>query len=108
MCPFRYEIISNPTLGGSAVTWNPVDSNSNFEYAVAPNNNVTVSGGTVIASGYSTLGQTIDLTGYRFEKFLRLGCAVNGVRDTLWLVITPLLNSTIDGFHGSLTFIESD
>lgn len=108
VCPFRYEIVSNPTLGGSAVTWNPVDVNSNFDYAVAPNNTVTVSGGTVIASGYSTLGQNIDLTGYRFEKFLRLGCSVAGVRDTLWLVVTPLINSTIDGFHGSLTFIESD
>ena len=63
---------------------------------------------SLIASGYSTLGQTIDLTGYRFEKFLRLGCSVAGVRDTLWLVVTPLVNSTIDGFHGSITFIESD
>ena len=107
-CPFRYEIVSNPTLGGSAITWNPVDVNSNFDYAVAPDNTITVTGGTVIASGYSTLGQTIDLTGYRFEKFLRLGCSVAGVRDTLWLVVTPLVNSTVDGFHGSLTFIESD
>jgi hypothetical protein len=106
--PFRYEIVSNPTLGGSAIIWNPVDVNSNFDYAVAPDNTITVTGGTVIASGYSTLGQTIDLTGYRFEKFLRLGCSVAGVRDTLWLVVTPLVNSTIDGFHGSLTFIESD
>jgi hypothetical protein len=106
--PFRYEIISNPNLGGSTIIWNPVDVNSNFDYAVAPDNTITVTGGVVIASGYSTLGQTIDLTGYRFEKFLRLGCSVAGVRDTLWLVVTPLLNSTIDGFHGSLTFIESD
>lgn len=106
--PFRYEIVSNPTLGGSTITWNPVDVNSNFDYAVVPDNTITVTGGTVIASGYSTLGQTIDLTGYRFEKFLRLGCSVTGVRDTLWLVVTPLLNSTINGFHGSITFIESD
>lgn len=106
--PFRYEIVSNPTLGGSTITWNPVDVNSNFDYAVAPDNTITVTGGTVIASGYSTLGQTIDLTGYRFEKFLRLGCSVAGVRDTLWLVVTPLLNSTVNGFHGSITFIESD
>lgn len=106
--PFRYEIVSNPTLGGSVITWNQVDSNSNFEYAVAPDNTIIVNGGTVIASGYSALGQTIDLTGYRFEKFLRLGCSVAGVRDTLWLVVTPILNSTIDGFHGAITFIESD
>ena len=106
--PYRYEIVSNPVLGGSAITWTSVDANSNFDYAVAPNNTITVTGGTVIASGYSTLGQTIDLTGYRFEKFLRLGCSVDGVRDTLWLVVTPILNNTINGFHGSITFIESD
>lgn len=106
--PFRYEIVSNPTLGGSTITWNPVDINSNFDYSVAPDNTITVTGGTVIASGYSTLGQTIDLTGYRFEKFLRLGCSITGERDTLWLVVSPLRNSTIDGFHGSITFIESD
>lgn len=105
---FRYEIISNPTLGGSAVTWNVVSNDSNFEYAVAPNNTVTVSNGNIIASGYATVGQTINLTDYRFEKFLRLGCSVNGARDTLWLVVTPLQTSTIDGFHGTLTFIESD
>jgi hypothetical protein len=106
--PYRYEIVSNPTLGGTAVTWNDVDASSNFQYAVAPNNTVSVTGGTVIASGYSTLGQTIDLTGYRFEKFLRVGCTVDGVRDRLWLVVTPIADSTINGFHGSLTFIESD
>jgi hypothetical protein len=106
--PYRFELVSNPALGGTAVTWTNVDTNSNFQYAVAPNDTVTVTGGTVITSGYSALGQTIDLSGYRFEKFLRLGCTVDGIRDTLWLVVTPILATTVDGFHGSITFIESD
>jgi hypothetical protein len=105
---YRFELVSNPTLGGTAVTWTDVDASSNFQYAVAPDNTVTITGGTVITSGYSTLGQTIDLSGYRFEKFLRLGCTVNGIRDTLWLVVTPIVNNSVNGFHGSITFIESD
>jgi hypothetical protein len=105
---YRFELVMNPTLSGTAVTWNDVDVNSNFQYAVAPDNTVTLSGGTVITSGYSTLGQTIDLTGFRFEKFLRLGCSINGIRDQLWLVVTPIVNNGVNGFHGALTFIESD
>jgi len=107
-CPYRYELVINPLMDKAALTWNSVDSNSNLEYSIAPNNNISLSGGTVITSGYSTLGQTIDLSGYRFEKFLRLGCSLDGIRDEVWLVATPLINNTIDGFHGSLTFIESD
>lgn len=108
IAPYRYEILHNPTLGGSAVTWSG-NPNSNFEYAVAPDNTLTiVDGGTVIASGYASAGQTIDLAGFRFEKFLRMGCTIDGVRDRLWVVATPLVNSTIDGFHSSITFVESD
>ena len=106
--PFLYELVTNPTLGGSAVTWTDVDVNSNFQYAVAPDATVTVSGGTVIAAGYSNLNNILDLANSRFEKFLRLGCSVTGVRDELWLVVTPLASNTINGFYGGITFIESD
>jgi hypothetical protein len=104
---YRYEIVLNPTLGGSSITWQNVDSASNFQYAVAPNNTVTVTGGTVISVGYSNRNGKIDLTGQRFQKFLKLGCSIDGKRDEIWLVFTP-----IDGKSGnqfaSFTFIESD
>jgi hypothetical protein len=105
---YRFELVMNPTLGGTAVTWTDVDVNSNFQKSIAPDNTVTVSGGTVITSGYSTLGQTIDLSGFRFEKFLRLGCTIDGIRDQIWLVVTPIVTNGVNGFHGALTFIESD
>jgi len=104
---FRYELVINPTLGGSAVTWNDVDVNSNFQYAVVPDNTVTVTGGTVIASGVSNINNSINLEGSRFEKFLRLGCSVAGQRDELWLVFTPL-DSNSKEQYATLTFIESD
>ena len=104
--PLRYELVTNPTLGGSAVTFTNVDVNSNFQYSVVPDNNVTVTGGTVITSGFNTQGSTIDLSGFRFEKFLRLGCSVTGVRDEIWLVVTPF--ATLTTCHASMTFVESD
>ncbi|NBP13054.1 hypothetical protein EBU95_01515 [bacterium] len=106
IAPIRYELVANPTLGGSAVTWNDVDANSNFQYCVVPDNTVTVTSGTVITSGYTSQGSTIDLSGFRFEKFLRLGCSVTGVRDEIWLVLTPL--ATLTSSHASITFMESD
>lgn len=104
---YRYELVHNPTLGGSAVTWNNVDVNSNFDYAVVPDNTVTVTGGTVIASGFGNRNSQIDLTSNRFEKFLRLGCSITGDRDQVWLVYTPLDNKSGEQY-ASITFIESD
>lgn len=104
---YRYELVHNPTLGGSAVTWNNVDVNSNFQYAVVPNNTVTVTGGTVITTGYGNVNTKLNLTGYRFEKFLRMGCTIDGKRDELWLVYTPLDNKSGEQY-ASITFIESD
>lgn len=100
---FKYELLHNPTLSAGGV-WQDVAANSNFQYW---NGSVdVVSPGTIVSMGYSGAGANIDLSGFRFEKFLRLGCSINGVRDTLFLVITPLQAN--EGVYGSLTFIESD
>ncbi len=94
---YKYEILHNPYgtgyFGVTGGTWNDVDENSNFQYwrsnTTDPGGNQPYNG-TVIASGYNAVGSTIDLSGYRFEKFLRMGCSVAGQRDELYLVITPL------------------
>jgi hypothetical protein len=101
--PFKYELLHNPTLSAGG-TWADVSVNSNFQYW---NGNVPViNTGTAIAIGYGSVGTSIDVSSSRFEKFLRLGCSIDGTRDTLFLVITPLQEH--DGAFGSLTFIESD
>jgi hypothetical protein len=100
---FKYEILHNPIVAAGG-TWQDVDVNSNFQYW---RGSTTVqTNGTIITSGFSSAGGTIDLSGYRFEKFLRMGCSIDGRRDELYLVITPLQAN--DGVFGSLTFIESD
>lgn len=110
---YKYEILHNPYgtsyFGVSGGTWTDIDENSNYQYwrsnSTNPGGNQPFNG-TVITSGYGAVGSTIDLSGYRFEKFLRLGCSVAGQRDELYLVITPL--EANNGVFGSLTFIESD
>jgi hypothetical protein len=111
--PYKYELLHNPytstTHGVTGGTWTNVDANSNFQYwrsdSTNPGGNEPFNG-TIIASGYASVGAIVDFSSYRFEKFLRMGCSVNGVRDELYLVVTPLDGN--NGIFGSLTFIESD
>ena len=100
---FKYELLHNPTLASNG-TWTDVDANSNFQEWQGVSE--VLKNGTVITSGYSGAGGTIDLSGYRFEKFLRMGCTIDGRRDEIYLVITPLQAN--EGVFGSITFIESD
>ena len=105
--PYKYELLHNPytttTHGVTGGTWTDVSENSNFQYWRGNNQPYN---GTVIATGFGAVGSVIDFSGYRFEKFLRMGCTVTGVRDELYLVVTPL--EANNGLFGSLTFIESD
>jgi hypothetical protein len=104
---YRFEILINPTLGGSPVTWQNVSDDSNFQYSIVPDNTVTVSGGTCVSSGFGNVNSQINLNSSYFEKFLRLGCSIDGKRDEAWIVFTPLDDKSIKQ-HASMTFIESD
>lgn len=104
---YKYEVILNPTIGGTVVTWNNVADDSNLQYAVAPDNTITVSGGTVISSGFANLNGSVELGGERYMKFLKLGCSVDGIRDEFWVVFTPL-DGKSSGQFASINFVESD
>lgn len=102
---FKYEVIVNPTvLASGSQSWTDL-TNSNLQYWNGDGTQ-TVSGGTVIATGFGSVGSAVDLTGGRFEKFLRLGCSVTGTRDEIYLVITPL--QTNNGIYGSMIVVETD
>lgn len=105
---YHYELLHNPTLSAGG-TWQNVSDNSNFQYWTPPTNPGgvgVINEGTVIANGYGAVGTAIDLANSKFEKFLRLGCSIDGRRDELYLAITPLEANA--GVYGSLTFLESD
>lgn len=101
--PYRYELVLNPQ-GISTGTWTDI-TESNFQRwrgNAAP----TEDTGFVLADGFGSVGANIDLGTFNLKKFLRLGTAVHGVRDELYLVVTPLAAN--GGVYGSLSFIESD
>jgi hypothetical protein len=105
---YHYELLHNPTLSAGG-TWQNVSTDSNFQYWTPPTNPGGVAigrEGTVIASGYGAVGSSIDLANSKFEKFLRMGCSIEGRRDELYLAITPL--EANGGVYGAMTFLESD
>jgi hypothetical protein len=95
--------VLNPQ-GISDGTWTDIVE-SNFQIWRG-NTTPTENTGFVLAEGFGAVGSNIDLGTFNLKKFLRLGTTVHGVRDELYLVVTPLgVNS---GVYGSLSFIESD
>lgn len=101
--PYRYELVLNPQ-GISGGTWTDIVE-SNFQ-RWRGNVTPTADTGFVLAEGFGSVGANIDLGTFNLKKFLRLGTSVHGVRDELYLVVTPL--GANDGVYGSLSFIESD
>jgi len=101
--PYKYEIVLNPAgvIGG---TWTDI-TESNFQ-RWRGNVTPTSDTGFVLATGFGSAGAGIDLGTFNLKKFLRIGSTVHGVRDELYLVVTPLAAN--DGVYGSLSFIESD
>ena len=101
--PYKYEIVLNPA-GVTGGTWTDI-TESNFQ-RWRGNVTPTSDTGFVLATGFGSAGAAIDLGTFNLKKFLRIGSTVHGVRDELYLVVTPLASN--DGVYGSLSFIESD
>jgi hypothetical protein len=104
---FIWEIVLNPTIGGTTPVWTDV-SNSNMQQFIASNATNTVTGGTVLLSGIANIGTPIDISTSNFQKFKRLGCSIDGIRDELYLVVTPLVNPSNNGVWGALTYVDTD
>lgn len=102
--PFKYELVLNPANIGAG-TWADI-TESNFQSWTDGTTGASLTGGTVLVTGFGSQGTSIDLGTFSLQKFLRLGCTIAGKRDELYLVVTPL--ATNDGVYGSLSFIESD
>lgn len=104
---FRWEIVLNPTIGGTTPVWTNV-TNSNLQSFIATDATNTVTGGTVLLAGIANVGAPINITNADFQRFKKLGCSVDGTRDELYIVITPLVNPSNDGVWASLTYLDCD
>ena len=103
-CPtagdFLWQLRLNPTVAGTFTYADVTNSGIQKAQGLAAN---TVTGGFVLASGYSTaLISNITLG---VESILRPGVAIDGTRDEIVLVVTNV-DSTSESFLGSITLRE--
>jgi len=104
---FRWEIVLNPTIGGTTPVWTNI-TNSNLQSFIASDETNTVTGGTNLLAGIGNIGTPIDISSSNFQRFKRLGCSINGIRDEIYLVVTPLVNPANNGVWGALTYLDAD
>lgn len=102
---FRWALLLNPTVTGTALSFSAVDSAS-VEACATTSNATTVSGGTTLLSGYSfqtaESGVSIDIPP---AANTLIGSAIDGTVDTLVLAVQPL-SGAAETFYASLTWNE--
>lgn len=103
---YRWELVMRPASISNSIAWYPVSDSSSFEYGFDGPNGSTITGGEVIACGFTSGQSNINLNNPELERVVVLGRSLTQVRDELWLVITPL-SKTFD-FWGSFTVAEAD
>jgi hypothetical protein len=100
---FRWALILNPTVAGTdAANWTALD-NSSIEYDISRTTTNTLSGGTVLASGY--ISAATDHIDAGLASPLTLGSTIAGVRDEIVLAVQRL-SGTTETFYGSISFRE--
>jgi len=105
--PYRVELVLNPTLSGTAFSWQDV-ADSSLQYAAATDNTTGLNGGTVILSAVISKQTAIDISNEVMQRSLRLGCSIDGIRDAIYLVVTPLASAAANSCWGSFTFVDAD
>ena len=100
---YKYAIILNPTIVGvDNASWQSVP-NSAIEYDISRDNAGTISGGTVVISGYIA-GNRASVS-EKLSSPLRLGTAIDGTRDEFCLCMQNVVAANND-FFGSLSWRE--
>lgn len=98
---YYYEVYFNPTVAGT-FTYNDV-SNSSIQIAKADTGGTnTVTGGTLIDSGYITSANSEE---FSIDNAIKLGASIDGVSDEFVLCVVPLTTGL--DIYGSLTWREN-
>ncbi len=82
---YLWKLIKDPTISGTAISWNQV-TNSGVKYFIGADNN-TVTGGSVIQSGYVSQRANTNL---EVENSIKLGVDLDGNSDVFVVGIQPL------------------
>jgi hypothetical protein len=102
---YEWRLVLNPVLGGVAPTFAD-HSNSVLQAAIGERNapGTTVTNGVPLQGGFVKSSGTSGAITVALENAIRLGVALDGTRDELWLVCRPLSpNADIDA---SITWRE--
>lgn len=104
---FRWAILVDPTVTGTALSYASVHSNSAIEAAVTATNATTVSGGAQIASGYGadSVQVSVPVEASSPEGF-RLGASIAGTATQVVLAAQRITGTT-ETFFGMLRWKEN-
>lgn len=100
----QWVVVLNGTVAGSP-TWANVTNSGLQTFSGATAN--TVTGGTVLASGFFGSAQKGGSETQPLENALRLGAAIDGTVDEIVLAVRPVGGSTNTDVEGSITWRES-
>jgi hypothetical protein len=100
---FRWALILNPTIAGTdAASWVDLE-NSAIQYDISRSSTNTLSGGTVLASGYVT--SALDHLDNILNSPLTLGSTIAGTQDQIVLAAQRLTGNT-ETFYAGISFRE--
>lgn len=100
---FRWFLVLNPTVAGvDAASWTDLD-NAAVQYDVSRTSANTLTGGTVLASGYAAAD--VSTIGTALLSALTLGATIAGTRDELVLGVQNLAAGN-ETFFGAMTWRE--
>jgi len=97
---YRYAVILNPTIAGTALTWNTI-SNSAVEFAVGAGDN-TLTNGTYLTESYTSGG--LPNVSLQPNLVIRPGISINGTQDVIALAVQTF--SGTDTFVGEMDILE--
>lgn len=100
---YRWELVINPSLvdgdgNPKALSFSRMNSTNIFS-AIGDGTTFAV-GGTTVQSGYGGSRITAE---HQIESARKLGIAIDGTADQMWLVITPLQSTTNIDVFGEIT-----
>lgn len=99
---FKWALLLNPTIAGSdASSWQSV-SNSIVQYDISRTLSNTLSGGTVLHSGYANQTIAVDVS---FNTLITLGVDLSNVSDQMILAVQKIGTGT-DSFIGAMSWRE--
>ena len=106
---FRWCLLLNPTVTGTAFSFSDVDSNnSGVQKDVARTSATKVSGGVLLNSGYANQTQLSgSVLNINKPSDWQMGFTIAGVSDILVLGVTRITGTT-ETFYGSLFWRETN